>query len=62
MLLKIQGGKMKYKNTNIFEQPIKVGNIIFQPHETRILDYKIDGFNIEEIEEIEKPKKTERRK
>jgi hypothetical protein len=53
---------MKYKNTNIFEQPIKVGNIIFQPHETRILDYKIDGFNIEEIEEIEKPKKTERRK
>lgn len=51
-----------FKNTNPYEQPIKVGNITFQPKETKILDYKIDGFNIEEIEETEKPKKIERRK
>jgi len=52
----------KYKNTNIFEQPIKAGNLVFQPKETKILDYKIDGFHVEEIEETEKPKKIERRK
>jgi len=48
---------MKYKNTNPFEQAIKVKGIIFQPQETKILPFKVDGFNIEEIEEAEKPKK-----
>jgi hypothetical protein len=52
-----QGNKMKYKVTNPFEQDIKVGDITFQPHETKILDYGISGFNIEEIEQEEKPKK-----
>ena len=49
---------MKYKVTNKLEQSIRCGKIEFRPKETKVLDFNpgSDRFNIEEIEEKEKPK------
>lgn len=54
------GVKMEYKVTNKLEQPVRFGNIVFGPRETKTLKDKptSDKFHIEKIEEErEKPKK-----
>jgi hypothetical protein len=49
---------MKYKVTNLLEQPIRFGKIEFLPKETKILNVKpeSDKFHIEELEMPEKIK------
>uniref|UniRef100_A0A6M3IQK2 Uncharacterized protein n=1 Tax=viral metagenome TaxID=1070528 RepID=A0A6M3IQK2_9ZZZZ len=48
---------MKYKVTNLLEQEVKCGKLLFKPKETKILD-KIpgEGFHIEKIETEKKIK------
>jgi len=54
--------KMKYKVTNKLECPVKLGDLIFEPKETKILNFKpsSDRFHVEKLEESEK-KRTVRR-
>ena len=52
---------MKYKVTNKLEQAIKIGELVFQAKEVKILDFMptSDRFDVEQInEEAEKPIKT----
>lgn len=49
---------MKYKVKNPLEQKVKCGNLTFEPKEIKVLDYIPGlGFHVEEIEELEQPKK-----
>jgi len=54
---------MSYKITNKLGCPMKFGDTIFQPHETKILEEKpySDKFIVEKTEEKEEKKKAERR-
>jgi len=50
---------IKYRVTNLLEQTVSCGALVFGPKETKILD-KIpgDGFHIEQVEETEKVNKS----
>ena len=54
---------MSYRITNKLGCPVKLGDTIFQPHETKVLEEKptSDKFIVEKTEEKEQPKKSERR-
>ena len=54
---------MSFKVTNRLGCPVKLGDTIFQPHETKVLNEKpySDKFIVEKTEEKEEPKKSERR-
>lgn len=42
---------MKYKVTNVLEQEVKCGKLVFKPKETKILDnIPGEGFKIEKVE------------
>lgn len=47
---------MKYKVTNPLEQTVNCGKLVFAPKETKVLDFKPEGFHIEEIEQKEELK------
>ena len=51
---------IKYKVTNKLECTVKLGDLIFDPNETKILDFKpeSDRFDIEKLEENEKKRKV----
>ena len=51
---------IKYKVTNKLECTLKLGDLIFEPKETKVLDFKpkSDRFNIEELEQNEKKQKV----
>jgi len=53
---------MSYKVTNKLGNPVKFGDTIFQPHETKVLEEKptSDKFIVEMTEEKEEPKKMKK--